>query len=96
MGWVPDALFCGSDLMAHGALEEARARGLSIPGDLAIIGFGGLESTAHTSPSLSTVAIDRAAIGRLAAEIILERMAGGESGDKVIDIGFTIVDRAST
>jgi LacI family gluconate utilization system Gnt-I transcriptional repressor len=93
---LPDAVFCGSDLMAHGALEEARARGLSVPGDLAIIGFGGLESTAHTTPTLSTVEIDRPAIGRLAAEMILERIAGTERAGKIVDVGFRILDREST
>ena len=91
-----DAVFCGSDLMAHGALEEARSRGLSVPDELAIIGFGGLESTAHTTPTLSTVRIDRTAIGRLAAEIILERIAGNGERDKVVDVGFEIVDRETT
>jgi LacI family gluconate utilization system Gnt-I transcriptional repressor len=95
-GERPDAVFCGSDLMAHGALEEARSRGLSVPRDLAIIGFGGLESTAHTSPKLSTVDIDRDAIGRLAAEIILERIAGNTEREKVLDVGFTIIDRETT
>ena len=93
---LPDAVFCGSDLMAHGVLEEARARGLRIPQDLAIIGFGGLESTAHTSPQLSTVNIDRKAIGELAAEIMLERFAGKVDQPKVIDVGFTIIDRETT
>ena len=92
----PDAVFCGSDLMAHGVLEEARARGLRVPQDLAIIGFGGLESTAHTSPQLSTVNIDRRAIGQLAAEAMLERFAGKDDQPKVIDVGFTIVDRETT
>ena len=92
----PDAVFCGSDLMAHGVLEEARARGLRVPQDLAIIGFGGLESTAHTTPRLSTVDIDRTAIGRLSAEIMLGRFEGKEAQEKVIDVGFRIIDREST
>jgi LacI family gluconate utilization system Gnt-I transcriptional repressor len=92
----PDAVFCGSDLMAHGVLEEARARGLAVPRDLAIIGFGGLESTAHTTPQLSTVSIDRYAIGQLAAEIMLERFAGKHDQQRVIDVGFTIIDRETT
>jgi LacI family gluconate utilization system Gnt-I transcriptional repressor len=90
------AVFCSSDLLAHGALEETRARGLAVPGALAIIGFGGLEFTEHTFPALSSVAVDRAGIGRRAAEEILARIEGNAKPGKVIDVGFTIIDRGTT
>ena len=95
-GSAPQAVFCSSDALAHGALEEARARGLDVPGELAVIGFGGLEFTKHTSPALSTVLIDRAAIGRIAAEVILARIEGGPARPRITDVGFEIVDREST
>jgi len=93
---APRVVFCGSDLLAQGALEEARARGLSVPGDVAIMGFGGLDFTAHTSPPLSTVAVDRAGIGRMAAEAILARINHTATPPRVVDVGFTIVDRGTT
>ena len=95
-GDVPDVVFCSSDALAHGVLEEARARGLDVPREVAIIGFGGLEFTRHTSPALSTVEVDRAAIGRLAAEAILARLAGQEPPSRITDVGFAIVDRETT
>jgi LacI family transcriptional regulator, gluconate utilization system Gnt-I transcriptional repressor len=95
-GKRPDAVFCGSDLLAHGALEEARARGLAVPGKLAIMGFGGLDFTRHTTPALSTVSVDRPAIGRLAAEVILARIEGEQSSGQVVDVGFQITDRDTT
>lgn len=95
-GVQPTAVFCSSDLLAHGALEEARARGLAIPQDLALMGFGDLEFAQHTFPALSTVRIDRAAIGRQAAELILRRIEGRNGTDNVVDVGFTIVDRGTT
>ena len=70
--------------------------GLSVPDDLALIGFGDLEFTQHTFPALSTVRVDRAAIGRRAAELILRRIDGDEGAEKVVDVGFTIVDRGTT
>ena len=60
------------------------------------MGFGGLEFTQHTSPPLSTVSVDRSAIGRLAAEVILARIAGESPPERVIDVGFRIVDRGTT
>jgi LacI family gluconate utilization system Gnt-I transcriptional repressor len=95
-GGRPTAVFCSSDLLAHGALEEARSRGLSVPADLALVGFGDLEFAQHTYPALSTVRIDRAAIGQRAAELILARIEGDASPEKVVDVGFTIVDRETT
>jgi LacI family transcriptional regulator, gluconate utilization system Gnt-I transcriptional repressor len=92
----PDAVFCGSDLLAQGALEEARSRGLDVPRDLALMGFGGLEFTRHTFPALSSVEIDRAAIGREAAEALLARIDGKARPRKIVDVGFRIVDRATT
>src|SRR6185436_40720 len=73
---------------AHAALEETRARKLAVPGSLAIMGFGGLEFTEHTFPALSSVTVDRAGIGRRAAEEILARFEGDAKPGKVIDVGF--------
>lgn len=95
-GARPTAVFCSSDLLAHGALEEARSRGLSVPADLALVGFGDLEFAQHTYPALSTVRIDRAAIGQRAAELILARIEGNVPPEKVVDVGFTIIDRQTT
>jgi len=92
----PTAVFCSSDLLAHGALEEARARGIAVPGALALMGFGDLEFAQHTFPALSTVRIDRAAIGRHAADLMLARIGDMPIASPVIDVGFTIVDRATT
>jgi LacI family gluconate utilization system Gnt-I transcriptional repressor len=76
--------------------RKARSRGLSVPGDVALMGFGDLEFAQHTYPALSTVRIDRAAIGRRAAELILARIDGQTPSEKVVDVGFTIVDRQTT
>jgi DNA-binding LacI/PurR family transcriptional regulator len=51
----PTGVICSSDLMAIGALQEASARGLSVPGDLSVVGFDGIEAAAWTSPALTTV-----------------------------------------
>lgn len=92
----PSAVFCSSDLIAHGALEEARSRHLTMPDDLALIGFGDLEFTRHTFPALSTVRIDRAGIGRMAADLILARIEGKMPPARMVDVGFEIVDRGTT
>ena len=93
---MPTAVFCSSDFLAHGALEEARSRGIAVPSELALMGFGDLEFAQHTFPALSTVHVDRALIGRRAAELVLARIDGTADSPAVVDVGFTIVDRGTT
>jgi LacI family gluconate utilization system Gnt-I transcriptional repressor len=91
-----DVVFCATDALAQGVLTEAHARGLSVPKDLAVMGFGDQDFAACTFPALSTVHVDRTAIGRLAADAILARLEGRTRTRKVIDVGFEITERAST
>ena len=90
-----DAVFCSSDLLALGVLTEARARGIDVPGQLAVIGFGDLEFAADLEPSLTTVRIDGEAIGRQAARFIIDRAEGRVPEAAVVDVGFRIIERAS-
>lgn len=91
-----DAVFCSSDLLALGVMTEAQATGLAVPQRLAVVGFGDLEFAADLHPSLTTVRINGAAIGRQAAQFIVERAEGRAVAQRVIDIGFSIVDRQSS
>jgi len=90
-----DAVFCSSDLLALGVLTEALARGVEVPAQLAVVGFGDLNFAADLHPALTTVHINGAAIGRQAAQFIVDRAEGRGVAQRVIDIGFSIVDRQS-
>jgi LacI family gluconate utilization system Gnt-I transcriptional repressor len=90
-----DVIACSSDVLAQGVITEAQARGLQLPRQLGIMGFGDLEFAAHLNPALSTVRIDGTAIGRQAARFILDRAAGRRRGPDICDIGFSIVSRDS-
>jgi LacI family transcriptional regulator, gluconate utilization system Gnt-I transcriptional repressor len=91
-----DAVFCSSDLVALGAMTEAQARGMSVPGQVAVVGFGDLEFAAALHPALTTVHIDGASIGQQAAKFILDRASGLAVAERVVDVGFSIVQRSST
>jgi LacI family transcriptional regulator, gluconate utilization system Gnt-I transcriptional repressor len=91
-----DAVFCSSDLVALGAMTEAQARGMSVPGQVAVVGFGDLEFAAALHPALTTVRIDGPSIGRQAAQFILDRASGLDVAERVVDVGFSIVQRGST
>jgi len=90
------AVYCSSDQLAQGVVAEAQARGLRVPEDLAVCGFGDADFAAHMEPSLTTVHVDGAAIGRLAARLIVERCRGQTVDQRVIDVGFRIIERQST
>jgi LacI family gluconate utilization system Gnt-I transcriptional repressor len=90
-----EAVFCSSDLLALGVLTEAQARGIAVPDALAVIGFGDLEFAADLHPALTTVRIAGQEIGRRAAEFIVERAEGREVGERIVDVGFSIVERDS-
>jgi len=90
-----DAVFCSSDLLALGVMTEAQARGLAVPARLGVMGFGDLEFSADLHPALTTVRIDSNAIGQQAARFIVARAEGREVAERVVDVGFSIVDRAS-
>lgn len=91
-----EAVFCSSDQLAQGVLVEARSRRLRIPQDLAVCGFGDADFAAHLQPSLTTVHVDGAAIGRLAAQRIIARCRGQDVAQPVLDVGFRIIEREST
>ena len=90
-----DAVFCSSDLLAWGVITEAQARGMRVPQDLAVVGFGDLAFAADLHPALTTVRVDGTAIGQQAADFIIQRAAGRTVDTRVVDIGFSIVERAS-
>jgi len=94
-----DAVFCSSDLLATGVLYEASARAWPIPERLAVIGFGNLSASAHTYPSLTTVAVDGARIGREVARLLLERLDGSGArprAPQILDVGSRLIAREST
>jgi LacI family gluconate utilization system Gnt-I transcriptional repressor len=94
-----ELIVCSSDTLAQGALTEAASRGVRVPDDLAIMGFGDLNFAAHTLPSLSSVRVDGNAIGALAAQAILKRLAqapGTPNVSTMTDTGFQLIERGST
>jgi LacI family gluconate utilization system Gnt-I transcriptional repressor len=91
-----DAAFFSDDVMAAGALLECQARGLRVPRDLAIAGFGDNELSSRLSPDLTTVRVARYDIGRRAAELLMTRLAGDRVDPSVVDLGFELIRRGST
>ena len=91
-----EAIFCSSDLLALGVMTEARARGLNVPTDIAVMGFGDVPFVADMVPALTTVRINGGQIGTMAAEFLMARAEGRVVDTHIVDVGFSIVERDST
>ena len=73
----PDALFCGNDQIARGAIDALREMGRSVPGDVAVVGFDNWDvMTKAARPPLTSVDMNLDALGREAGSCLLDMMAG--------------------
>lgn len=90
-----DSVFCSSDIIALGVLIEAKSRGMQVPGDIAVIGFGDHNFAGDTDPPLTTIRADGKTIAHEAARLILERAAQVPCSEPIIDVGYSIVRRQS-
>lgn len=90
-----DAIFFSSDTLAIGAIQECHRRGWTVPGRIAIAGYGDVDLAAQLYPPLTTVRIDRYEMGRRAVRVMLQRLSGKEKLPTITSLGFEIVDRDS-
>jgi LacI family repressor for deo operon, udp, cdd, tsx, nupC, and nupG len=96
----PDAVFAATDLLALGALHCAAERAVHVPEDVAVVGFDGIEEGKYSTPTLSTIAPDTAAIARRSVDALIDRIAAaGATDDRPpadIRVPFAFVERRST
>ena len=76
------AIVAASDELALGCMAAAADRGLAVPGDLAVVGFGGLAWVGFTRPAMTTVALDSGAIARAVGEFFKARDSGAKPGKR--------------
>jgi LacI family transcriptional regulator len=75
----PTVILCVGDAVAVGAINQARRMGLSVPGDLAVVGFDDLDIADWPTFGLTTVHVDLAGMAAAAADTLVRRI-GGEPG----------------
>jgi LacI family transcriptional regulator len=92
----PTAVFAASDMMAMGAMRAIQAVGLTVPDDIAVVGFDDIQVAAVAHPPLTTVRQEKTELGTLAAETLLRRIESGEDADPHITLPVTLVARQST
>ena len=72
------AIFCFNDIAAIGAIRALKDAGLSVPGDVSVVGFDDIQSAAYATPSLTTVRQPLTEMGKRGAQVLLERIANRE------------------
>lgn len=93
---LPDAIFCTNDFMALQIMRGLKARGIKIPQDVSLMGFDDMELAEYSEPPLSTIAVDKLAIGSKAAELALACLRNGKPPSPgALVLPVQLVERAS-
>jgi LacI family repressor for deo operon, udp, cdd, tsx, nupC, and nupG len=93
----PTALVCASDVVAAGAITEARNLGLEIPGDIAIAGFDDSPEAQMTLPQITTVRQPFVEIGRQTMRLLLSQIADSASPERSgATLAHELIVRGST
>ncbi|MET8333685.1 LacI family DNA-binding transcriptional regulator [Streptosporangium canum] len=72
----PDAVFCFNDLLALGAMRTILSAGLRVPEDIALAGLDDIEDGRYSTPTLTTLAPDKAELARIAVDLLKRRIDG--------------------
>lgn len=92
-----DAIFCGSDQIARGALDSARDLGRSVPDDLAVMGYDNWEVLATNSrPELTSIDANLQQLGRQAAQRVFDAIDGVDIGSGTRSLPVRLMIRGST
>jgi LacI family transcriptional regulator len=88
----PTAVFCGNDVLAVGALGQARVMNVAVPAEVSIIGFDDIELAQVAYPALTTVHVPHREMGRRAAQALV-RMVKEDINPQPVELAATLVFR---
>lgn len=89
------AIFCVSDYIAFGTIQGIQRAGRNVPDDFSVISFDDLPLAQLCRPAITTVGVDRPAVGRLAVERLVGRLHEPEGPTLRIDVGARLTVRES-
>jgi LacI family transcriptional regulator len=93
---LPTAIVAANDMMAFGVIKELHQAGLSIPGDISIVGFDDIAFAELTEPPLTTVCLSRVELGRRTIEALLQNIERPQEHGSEVHIPTYLIERAST
>jgi LacI family transcriptional regulator len=92
----PTAVIAYNDMVAIGAIDAIKQKGLAIPDDVSVVGFDDISLAAEVSPPLTTVRVPKELMGKLAAEILFQDRQGKSCVPRKILLPTELVQRASS
>lgn len=92
----PDALFCFNDLVAIGALSVIRDRGLTVPKDIALIGWDDIPEVSYSWPPISSIRADTDQIAAISVQLIIDQLSAAEPEEPQRTVDYTLMAREST
>jgi alanine racemase len=91
----PDAIVASCDLSAIGCMRQLKKKGISIPKDIAIIGFDNIAFCELVEPTLTTIAQPIYKLGAVAAQIIIDTLDGKTVENKAVFPGELIIRQSA-
>jgi LacI family transcriptional regulator len=92
----PTAVFCANDLVALGLLQHLTQHGVTVPTDVAIVGYDDIEFAGAAAVPLTSVHQPRHRLGQLAAELLLTESEGPKHDHQQIVFAPELIVRTST
>lgn len=91
---IPSMIICATDNIALACYKEIQERGLSMPNDISLIGFGGYEVSSLITPNLTSIRFENEEAGCLAGRTIIDLVEGKNISQKQ-EVGFTFIEGGS-
>ncbi len=91
----PTAVFVASDVVAFGAMEAIRERGLRIPQDIALVGFDDVPMSRYVEPSLTTIQLPVIELARRSCEMLICLIRGEQPAQPQVFLDANLVIRKS-
>jgi LacI family transcriptional regulator len=92
---LPTAFFADNDIIAFGAINALKEKGISIPKDVSIIGFDDMPFCEITNPSLTTIKVFKQEMGGIAVKRLIEKINSNDSVTQKIEINTDLIIRNS-
>lgn len=92
----PTAVYAACDESAISFIKVIQSAGLSVPDDVSVVGFDGIEAALYCEPTLTTVRQPRTEMGRTGARILLDQLAGKTVPTGMIELEAPLTIEAST
>lgn len=93
---LPECFVAANDTIAMALLEALRRRGVRVPGQVRVLGFDNVAESKKTVPPLSTVNVNKTALGKRLTALLLDRVDGQSRANQIIHIASTVITRETT